>query len=310
MFNPFATRLSSYALAAAMLLFACGASAAQESRPAPATQPAPAAETPAAQTPAATAAAEDAARKTDAPEVASNVAPAGEARAAAVDGADGERRFEFETRAARAADLVAAAERPLFVSDKFEWQQTSDPQAGPTPQPARTSLTPEQKMRRAARNAFLSPVGYGTTLFSAAVTEYTEDDLPHKTTEDRFADFASRFAIRFTTRATNTLLGGGVYPILFKQDPRYRKSDSKNYFKRALHAASRVFVTDDDDGNLEPNVSRWAGSLTSSAIANLYEQSTPGRDRIGTDATFRRFASSFTSGMLNNIIREFIGDLF
>ncbi|HEX6622877.1 MAG TPA: hypothetical protein VF064_04145, partial [Pyrinomonadaceae bacterium] len=143
-----------------------------------------------------------------------------------------------------------------------------------------------------------------------AITEYTEDDLPHKTNEDRFADFASRWAIRFTSRATNTLLGGGVYPVLFKQDPRYRPSESKNIFKRALHAASRVFVTDDDDGNLEPNVSRWAGSLTSSAIANLYEQSTPGRDRIGTDATFRRFGSSFTSGMVNNIIREFLGDLF
>ncbi|HZB46897.1 MAG TPA: hypothetical protein VE360_16690, partial [Pyrinomonadaceae bacterium] len=237
-----------------------------------------------------------------------NVEPAGDARAAS----DGERavtRFEFDTSDARAAGLErAATERPLFVSDKFKWQ--NGPQTAPSPQPTRTPLTPEEKMKRAARNAFLSPAGYATTAFSAAITEYTEDDLPHKTNEDRFADFASRWAIRFTSRATNTLLGGGVYPVLFKQDPRYRPSSSKNIFKRALHAASRVFVTDDDDGNLEPNYSRWAGSLSSSAIANLYEQSTPGRDRIGTDATFRRFGSSFTSGMVNNIIREFLGDLF
>lgn len=295
MLKALTPRLSSSALAAAVLLFACGAAAARQSSPQPQeTRQVPAAEAaeaPAAQQGAATG-------KTEATEVAANDA----ARAA---------RVEFDAPAPRPSDLGReTSERPLFVSDKFEWRQTPDPQATPTPAPTRTALTPGQKMRRAGRNAFLSPVGYGTTLFSAAITEYTEDDLPHKTTEDRFADFASRFAIRFTTRASNTIFGQGVYAVAFKQDPRYYPSKSKNLFKRAAYAASRVFVTYDDDGNQEPNVSRWAGSLTSSAIANLYEQSTPGRDRIGTDATFRRFASSFTSGMVNNIIREFIGDLF
>lgn len=296
MLKALTPKLSSSALAAAALLFACGTAAARQSSPPPQeTRQAPAAE--AAKAPATQQGA--AIPQTQVTEVAANDA----ARVAP--------RVEFDAPAPRPSDLGReASERPLFVSDKFEWQQTADPQATPTPTPARTALTPGQKMRRAGRNAFLSPVGYGTTLFSAAITEYTEEDLPHKTTEDRFADFASRFAIRFTTRASNTIFGQGIYAVAFKQDPRYYPSKSKNIFKRAAYAASRVFVTYDDDGNQEPNVSRWAGSLTSSAIANLYEQSTPGRDRIGTDATFRRFASSFTSGMVNNIIREFIGDLF
>lgn len=303
-FKTHVNKLSALLLLPAALLFTCATVAAQDAATAAPAETQRAATVQKADAP-------DASRqKADATDVASNVEPAGDARVAS----DGERavtRFESDTSATRAVGLDrAATERPLFVSDKFEWQ--NDPQASPTPtpQPTRTPLTPEEKMKRAARNAFLSPAGYATTAFGAAITEYTEDDLPHKTNEDRFADFASRWAIRFTSRATNTLLGGGVYPVLFKQDPRYRPSGSKNLFKRALHAASRVFVTDDDDGNLEPNYSRWAGSLTSSAIANLYEQSTPGRDRIGTDATFRRFGSSFTSGMVNNIIREFLGDLF
>ncbi len=217
-------------------------------------------------------------------------------------------RFGFETNASRVTGIGSvASERALFAPEKFEQQ---DDRTKPAPPPTRTPLTGEQKMKYAAKRAFLSPDGYATTAFSAAITEYTEDDLPHKTNEDRFADFASRFAIRFTTRATNRLLGQGVFPILFKQDPRYRPADKgKNVFKRAAHAASRVFVTDDDDGHLEPNYSRWAGALSSSAIANLYEQSTPGRDRIGADATFRRFGSSFTSGMVNNVIREFLPDI-
>lgn len=296
MFKAYTPKLYTRALALTALLFACGAAAAaQEAQPKSEPQ---------------TATVQDAAAATKTDATAAAAAPEATAPAASKEVSTGGSRIEFETRGAsegRAAELAkATTELPLFVSDRFEWRQSPDPQASPTPQSTYTPLTPGQKMRRAGRNAFLSPVGYATTIFGAAVTEYTEDDLPHKTTEDRFADFASRFAIRFTTRASNTLLGQGVYAVAFKQDPRYHPSKSKNFIKRAAWAASRVFVTYDDDGNSEPNVSRWAGSLTSSAIANLYEQSTPGRDRIGTDATFRRFAASFTSGMLTNIIREFI----
>jgi hypothetical protein len=174
---------------------------------------------------------------------------------------------------------------------------------------ASTPLTGKEKMHRAFTNAFLNPESYLLTGVGAAITEYSEDDLPHKDNEDRFADFGTRWAIRFTTRTSGTILGSGVFPVLFKQDPRYEPAGKKPFFKRALHAASRVFVTRDDDGNLEPNYSRWAGSLASSALSNLWEQSTPGHDRIGADATFRRFGYSFTSGMVNNIVREFLPDL-
>lgn len=201
-----------------------------------------------------------------------------------------------------------AAKPELAASENFAWQnEQNQPAAQPNPV---APLTGGEKMNRAFKSAFLSPAPYLTTGVSAAITEATEDDLPHKDTEDRVADFGSRWAIRFTTRTTQTLLASGVFPILFKQDPRYYPSGRKNVFKRALYAASRVFVIKDDDGNLEPNYSRWAGAFAASGIANIYEQSTPGRDRIGADATLRRFGSSFTSGMINNIIfREFLPDL-
>lgn len=176
--------------------------------------------------------------------------------------------------------------------------------------PLRAPLTPGQKMRRAFKGAFLSPAGYARTALSAAITEATEEDLPHKETDDRIADGLSRFAIRFSSRATRTLLGSGVYPILFKQDPRYDRSTSKSIPRRALHAVSRVFVTRGDNGSLQPNYSRFAGSFSASALSNIWEQSTPGRDRIGWDATVRRFAGSFPDDMLNNLIfREFLPDI-
>jgi hypothetical protein len=179
-------------------------------------------------------------------------------------------------------------------------------QTGATPY---TPLTSGEKMRRAFKSAFLSPQAYALPLVSAIITEAGEDDLPHKQTEDRVADGLSRFAIKFGRRSTNNLLGGGVYASLFRQDPRYERAGDKGVGARVLHAASRAFVTRGDNGKLQPNYSRFAGQLSSSALSNLWEQSTPGHDRIGTDATFRRFGNSFVSGMVFNVLREFAPDI-
>jgi hypothetical protein len=180
-------------------------------------------------------------------------------------------------------------------------QQTSK---GPAP------LTAGQKVGYSFRAAFLSPSPYLTSAFSAAVTQLREDRLPHKDNADRMADWGSRAARIFAFRTTTTLFASGFYPALFRQDPRYDPSASKSFGRRTLHAASRVFVTRDDEGKLEPNYSRFAGAMTASALANIWEHNTPGHDRIGTNATLRRFAFSLATNALGNILfKEFGPDI-
>lgn len=181
-------------------------------------------------------------------------------------------------------------------------QPTPDPQNQSRPAP----LTGEEKVKRAFRGAFLSPAPYATAAFNAGVTQLGEEDQPQKQTDDKLADWGSRTARVFATGTTYRLFGNGFYPALFKQDPRYERSKSKKFGSRLGHAVSRLFVTRDDDWNLEPNYSRFAGAATSSALANLWERSTPGRDRIGADATLKRFGMTFVSGAVGNIFREFV----
>lgn len=189
-------------------------------------------------------------------------------------------------------------------------QSTGTQQGGSNATPQWTPLTNEEKMKRAARNAFFNPIGVGRVLISSAITQYNEDDQPHKSAEDEFADFGTRFAINYSRRATRTLLGSGVYPILLNQDPRYdRAEEGKGMAARAAHAVSRVFVQRGDSGKVQPAVSRWAGSLSASALSNLWERSTPGHDRIGTDATFRRFGNSFINDSINFLFTEFWPDI-
>jgi hypothetical protein len=189
---------------------------------------------------------------------------------------------------------------------------TPDPgatvQASPSPTPA--TLTANEKMEAAARSAFLNPLNYAMTGAGAAYTEVRERDQPHKDNGDRFADGLSRFAINFATGSTSTMLGSGVYPVLFKQDPRYHPSGKKGFGPRTAYAVSRVFVTRGDDGSTQPNYSRLAGNFSASALANIWERDTPGSNRTGARPTLRRFGTSIGSNMVSNIIlKEFWPDI-
>ena len=174
----------------------------------------------------------------------------------------------------------------------------------------RASLTGGEKIERSFRSAFLRPAPYLTSALTAGITQLGEDRLPNKTGADEVADWGSRAARNFATASTKTLFASGFYPALLRQDPRYDPSTSKKFGRRALHAASRVFITRHDGGRLEPNYSRFAGVMTASALANLWEHSTPGHDRIGADATLSRFATLLTGDLLTNIVfKEFGPDI-
>jgi hypothetical protein len=188
-------------------------------------------------------------------------------------------------------------------------QQQPTPQPSPQPSPY-TPLTGEQKVKRSLRGAFLNPASYAIAAFNGGIRQIGEDRLPHKDTEDELADWGSTTARVFASRTTYGFFGNGVYPALFKQDPRYERSPNKGVGRRVAHAVSRLFVTRGDNGNHQPNFSRFAGAATASSLANIWERSTPDHDRIGADATLKRFGMSFVSGAIGNLFREFASDIF
>jgi hypothetical protein len=195
---------------------------------------------------------------------------------------------------------------------KAQQQQGAQQQGGSTQQSANrpAPLKADEKVKRSLRSAFLRPTPYLMSAFSAGLTQLGEDSQPQEDNADEVADWGSRTARSFATRTTSTIFSSGVYPALFKQDPRYERSRSRKFGPRVAHALGRVFVTRDDDGNLEPNYSRFAGSFTASALANVWERSTPGHDRIGADATLRRFGRSFISASISNVLlKEFGPDI-
>ena len=248
---------------------------------------------------------------------------------AAAEGLAREWRAGAQTRTQADAGFFGAA-RPSFAREAVGspimpavsgnlLRQTSQSPGGVNPQQdddlkapnTITPLTPGEKMERAFRSAFLSPQAYLFPAINATITQLREEDQPHKDTEDEVADALSRFARNFATRSTKSVLSNGVYPVLFRQDPRYYPSGKKGFGARALYAASRVFVTYGDAGDTQPNYSRLAGTITAHSLANLWERDTPGRRRIGAGPTFRRVAWSLGFDAISNVLfREFGREIF
>ena len=150
-------------------------------------------------------------------------------------------------------------------------------------------LTARQKFQFGLAHAFLTPGAYAGPAVGAYFVERSEVKRPGKTNGDKFADGASRFARSVATRSTAEFLGRGLYPILFKQDPRYQPSDREYFLPRVLYAASRAFVTQGDNGKTQINISRLGGNLTAAVLANVYERDVVrSRDRFGRPTSFRR----------------------
>lgn len=184
-------------------------------------------------------------------------------------------------------------------------------------------LTTNQKLKYGLRQAFYSPGAYIGPAFGTLIRRSRELGVESKTGGDEFADYLSDYARTFGTASATELFGAGIYPVLFKQNPKYttlkeRSQGRASRRARFLYAVSRVVVTDGDDGGAQPNYSRLAGNFTGAALANIWERNTPReRDaagaiteinrRRGTGATFRRFGFTLGFDALGFVLDEFIG---
>ena len=155
--------------------------------------------------------------------------------------------------------------------------------------PATVPLSARQKLAYGAQKAFLNPWAYFGPGLDAYFTERRDVKAPVKTGGDKFADGASRYVRSFATNSTAAVLGSGVYPALFKQDPRYHVSGKHGFMPRALYAASRTVITLGDNGKTQVNFSGLSGNLTSAGLANIYERDlVKARDLNGHALSFRR----------------------
>jgi hypothetical protein len=158
-----------------------------------------------------------------------------------------------------------------------------------------------KKFKLSAEDVF-DPYGFVSAGVNAAVEQATRD---HEQYGQGAAAFGKRYGADFADEAISEIFSGGVYPSLFRQDPRYFRMEHGGVWKRSLYAMSRVVWTKDDIGELEFNGSTVFGDYTAGAISNLYY---PAADRTWGQ-TIQRGSILLFEDSAFNLLKEFWPDV-
>jgi hypothetical protein len=160
-------------------------------------------------------------------------------------------------------------------------------------------LDARQKFHLAWMN-IADPVQYGWLAGLAGIQEARNDYSGFGGDE---AGYAKRYAAATATIVTGTVLTKAVFPIVFKQDPRYFYKGTGTTSSRAGYALSRAVVARNDDGNVRPDYSRILGHFAAGAISNLYY---PSQDRQNLQLTWQYAALAIGAGAIDNLLQEFL----
>lgn len=163
------------------------------------------------------------------------------------------------------------------------------------------AISTREKFRLSAEDAF-DPYGFASAGVNAAAEQAADD---HPQYGQGVAGFGKRYGADFADEATSELLGGGVYPALFHQDPRYFRMEHGSIWKRSLYALTRSFWTRDDIGELEFNGSSVLGDYSAAALSNLYY---PAADRT-YGQTLQRGSILLLEDSAFNLLKEFWPDV-
>ena len=144
----------------------------------------------------------------------------------------------------------------------------------------------------------LEPVTFVGAAFNAGVAQAENDD---PTFGQGMAGYGKRFGAALADTASSDFFHTFLFPVIFKQDPRYYRRLEGTTGERLGHAVSHVFVARSDSRHEMFNFSEWLGTVASTALANTYH---PG-NRRGVGPAAERVGISIGSDMGFDVLREF-----
>jgi hypothetical protein len=159
-------------------------------------------------------------------------------------------------------------------------------------------MTPKLKFQLAGRTATDAATFLGVAVLAGI--NQASDVAPHY--QQGALGYAKRYGAAYTSTVTDIALGSAIFPVLFKQDPRYFYQGTGTKKSRLLHAISAPIITKADNGNWQMNISSLGGDFASSALTNLYY---PPSDR-GASHIARTFLQISGVRVLNGVLQEFV----
>lgn len=207
---------------------------------------------------------------------------------------------EGETEAQRKARLHAEAQREV-KQEETQRLLTVVPNFNTVLSGRAAPLDKEQKTELAVHATF-DPFNFVSAVLLAGLSEYEGTNRGYGWGPQ---GYFKRVGANLADVFDSTMLAGAVFPILFRQDPRYFRKAHGPIKARIRHALVAPFVCLGDNGRTQPNYSNMLGNFSAGAISNVYY---PAQNR-GVSLSLINSSIVMVEGSLGNIGLEFAPDV-
>jgi hypothetical protein len=149
-------------------------------------------------------------------------------------------------------------------------------------------------------HGIIDPFPFVSSAVVAGV-EQAADTLPgyHQGVEG----YAKRYGATYVNFASATMLRDGLFPAIFRQDPRYYYRGTGTKTSRVLYALSTAVVCKGDNGKNQFNYSGLLGNLSAGALTQLYY---PAGSRNGASTTIENGLLATLGVGAGHVLQEFL----
>lgn len=164
------------------------------------------------------------------------------------------------------------------------------------------SLTSGQKMKLAFRSA-IDPFTFAGAFIVAGLREANGQNKGFGWGAEGYFKLSGA---AYLDAFNGNMIGNGILPSIFRQDPRYFRLGHGTIRHRTFYAMAASFICKHDKtGKWEPNYSNVGGNIAAGAISNLYYPST----NSGWGQTISTGLIVTAEGMVGGVFQEFWPDL-
>jgi hypothetical protein len=205
------------------------------------------------------------------------------------------------------AEVAAPFEPPKPIDPNILTVKTIVPKSFPALPPPAVSTAPMtagEKFNYFARSSFFPPGPYLSSTITGLYGELPDNNEGKEDTfEDYLADSMTRAARSFGNRVANNFFEKFALATIFKQDPRYHRSNKRGTGAKIGYAVSRLFITQGDRSGDQFNISFLLGGLLGAGVSTVWQ-----RDENQTvGEVFGRWGTHLFIRGVSNIITEFVG---
>src|ERR1035438_7980382 len=177
-----------------------------------------------------------------------------------------------------------------------DFQTVRDPNAAFVP------LTPKQNWSLAFREN-VDPFNIASAAMAAAFSQMGNQTPKYG---EGGTAYSKRFGAALADFGTQNIFSAGLLANVLHQDPRYyRRGPGTGVLKRVVYSASRIAIARQDTGAAAFNASGVFGTVMGIGASNLYYPAPSRRVSV----MLGRLQSSFTGGIMGNLMSEFWPDL-